>query len=186
MNIHRPRDRSHYERFQTWHNSFYRAVEATSVTPFSPRALDRGLAGVTVALARLGIPEMTTPLGASHLTEQRAAVDAVVDTIARRAEGHSPMDDETANALRMSVRAQVIDLLDTWERLLVRDQRLQYHKETDLATPLLLDALDPHADQKTADEQKFKTQRSLRDVEATVNLWIRDPYTLEDVEVGNE
>lgn len=41
MNIHRPRDRSHYERFQAWHNTFYRAVEATSVTPFSPRAIDR-------------------------------------------------------------------------------------------------------------------------------------------------
>ena len=52
LNVHRPRDRSHYERFQSWHNSFYRAVEATSVTPFSPRALDRGLAGVVVALAR--------------------------------------------------------------------------------------------------------------------------------------
>ena len=33
MNVHRPRDRSHYERFQNWHNSFYRAVEASSVTP---------------------------------------------------------------------------------------------------------------------------------------------------------
>ena len=51
FNIHRPRDRSHYERFEAYHQSFYRAVEATSVTPFSPRALDRGLAGVVVALA---------------------------------------------------------------------------------------------------------------------------------------
>jgi hypothetical protein len=38
LNIHRPRDRSHYERFAAWHDAFYRAVEATSVTPFSPRA----------------------------------------------------------------------------------------------------------------------------------------------------
>ncbi len=42
LNVHRPRDRSHYERFINWHESFYRAVEATSVTPFSPRAVDRG------------------------------------------------------------------------------------------------------------------------------------------------
>ncbi|HIF05371.1 MAG TPA: hypothetical protein EYQ80_08390, partial [Candidatus Poseidoniales archaeon] len=48
--FHRPRDRSHYERFRAWHESFYRAVEATSVTPFSPRAIDRGIAGVVVAL----------------------------------------------------------------------------------------------------------------------------------------
>ncbi|BCL39175.1 DISARM system helicase DrmA [Nostoc sp. MS1] len=43
LNIHRPRDRSHYERFFAWHSTFYRAVEATSVTPFSPRAIDRGV-----------------------------------------------------------------------------------------------------------------------------------------------
>jgi len=43
LNIHKPRDRSHYERFEAYHQSFYRSVEATSVTPFSPRALDRGL-----------------------------------------------------------------------------------------------------------------------------------------------
>ena len=54
LNIHRPRDRSHYERFEVFHQSFYRTVEATSVTPFSPRALDRGLAGTLVALSRLG------------------------------------------------------------------------------------------------------------------------------------
>lgn len=46
FNVHRPRDRSCYERFEAFHASFHRAVEATSVTPFSPRAIDRGLAGV--------------------------------------------------------------------------------------------------------------------------------------------
>jgi hypothetical protein len=36
LNVHKPRDRSHYERFSYWHAAFYRAVEATSVTPFAP------------------------------------------------------------------------------------------------------------------------------------------------------
>src|SRR5258707_13131464 len=53
LNVHKPRDRSHYERFAMYHHSFYRAVEATSVTPFSPRALDRALPSVLLALARL-------------------------------------------------------------------------------------------------------------------------------------
>ena len=48
LNVHKPRDRSHYERFTAYHETFYRGVEATSVTPFSSRALDRGLAAVTV------------------------------------------------------------------------------------------------------------------------------------------
>src|SRR5205823_1600982 len=55
LNVHKPRDRSHYERFAAYHQTFYRSVEATSVTPFSPRALDRGLAASLVALSRLGL-----------------------------------------------------------------------------------------------------------------------------------
>ena len=45
LNVHKPRDRSHYERFRHYHQTFYRSVEVSSVTPFSARALDRGLAG---------------------------------------------------------------------------------------------------------------------------------------------
>jgi superfamily II DNA or RNA helicase len=36
FNINRPRDRSHYERFRFFHDTFYRNVEATSVTPSRP------------------------------------------------------------------------------------------------------------------------------------------------------
>ena len=39
----RPRDRSHYEDFQSYHSSLYRAVEPVTVTPFSPQALERTL-----------------------------------------------------------------------------------------------------------------------------------------------
>ncbi len=177
LNVHRPRDRSHYERFQSWHNSFYRAVEATSVTPFSPRALDRGLAGVVVALARLSIPEMTAALGASNIGSQQDAIDGVVETIVSRAEAHSPDLDATATStLRQQVRAQVLDLIDTWKQIADRDKRLQYQKEADLAPPLLLDALNPDTDKEPLERQKFKAYRSLREVEATVNLWVRDPY----------
>ncbi len=73
MNIHRPRDRSHYERFAFYHQSFYRSVEATSVTPFSPRALDRGLAGAVVGLARLAHTPLTPAKGATEILRQRAS-----------------------------------------------------------------------------------------------------------------
>ena len=49
LNIHKPRDRSYYERFRHYHETFYRSVEAGSVTPFAARALDRGMAGALVA-----------------------------------------------------------------------------------------------------------------------------------------
>jgi hypothetical protein len=49
----RPRDISHYERFRPYHETIYRHVEATSITPFAPRARDRALHAVLIALARL-------------------------------------------------------------------------------------------------------------------------------------
>jgi len=173
LNIHRPRDRSHYERFVNWHRSFYRAVEATSVTPFSERALDRGLAGVTVAMARLLVGQMTSPLGASYIKEQRQALETVVETIVNRAVECSPQQN---GELRENVRASVLDLLDTWQKIAEREQRLQYQKEIDGVSPLLLDAGDPSANREILERQKFKAQRSLRDVEFTVQLQVRDPF----------
>ncbi len=50
----RPRDVSHYERFEHDHATFYKQVEPLSVTPFAERALDRGLTAVVVAIVRHG------------------------------------------------------------------------------------------------------------------------------------
>ena len=61
LNAAKPRDRSHYERFGTYHESFYRFVEATSVTPFSAPALDRGLTALVVGLVRHGVSELAAP-----------------------------------------------------------------------------------------------------------------------------
>src|SRR5262249_24744485 len=89
LNIHRPRDRSHFERFTSFHQSFYRSVEATSVTPFSPRALDRGLAGTLVALARQGHPPLTAPKGATEILAERGKLDWVAQALATRAAGYA-------------------------------------------------------------------------------------------------
>lgn len=46
------RDRSHYERFQEYHQSIYRFVEPTSVTPFSSPARDKTLPSIIISLLR--------------------------------------------------------------------------------------------------------------------------------------
>jgi len=176
LNVHRPRDRSHYERFCAWHESFYRSVEATSVTPFSPRAIDRGIAAVTVALARLGHPGMTAPRGALAVNKHRVQLEYVADVLARRAEGHdAQLGRDQAEALRTKVKDRVNALLDAWQSIATKKGDLQYQREVGVAPPLLFDPLDPELEKQTKEAQQFKANRSLRDVEPSVNLWLRNP-----------
>ena len=48
----KPRDRSHYERFRTYHQQLYAQVEPTSVTPFAEPVLKRALHAATISLMR--------------------------------------------------------------------------------------------------------------------------------------
>ena len=76
----RPRDLSHYETFEHYHATFYKHVEPLSVTPFSPGALQRGLAGLLVSLIRLRDMEFNPNEAASRI---QASDPYVQDAIKR-------------------------------------------------------------------------------------------------------
>lgn len=105
----RPRDISHYERFRSYHAGLYRHVEPTSVTPFSSRARDKGLAGVLASLIRQGDPRMAPENAAGNFEPTdnwvRQALELVVDRAASIV-GQRQADD-TAAELR--------GLIDRWE-----------------------------------------------------------------------
>ena len=75
----RPRDLSHYETFEHYHATFYKHVEAQSVTPFSPRAMDRGLTGSLLSLMRLENDAFSPNEGAGKLnkSDQGEITDAI-------------------------------------------------------------------------------------------------------------
>jgi len=191
LNLNRPRDRSHYERFGVYHESFYRHVEATSVTPFSPRALDRGLAATVVALARHGLAKMTPPKGATEILSMRQQLTWISDLMAERAEEHNK--DRSAaerQQLKDNLFKRCQDLLDEWEQIAEQYRQngttLQYQDEAGSAKRLLYQFLDPELDKVNQRFKKFRANRSMRDVEPEVNLWLRslDNVTLEDGEDG--
>jgi hypothetical protein len=187
LNVHKPRDRSHYERFAAYHQSFYRAVEATSVTPFSPRALDRALAGTLVALARQGHAPMSPPTGATAILRERAALDFVVNVLSEKAEAHADMTSEEAEALKKRVRDRAKDLLDEWSRIAMDITNvggtLQYQTETGAAQRLLYEFLNPDLKRQPPRFKKFRANRSMRDVEPSVNLWLK---TTDGVDVEED
>ena len=176
MNIHKPRDRSHYERFEAYHATFYRSVEAASVTPFSPRALDRGIAEVSVALGRQGHKEMTKYENALKAKDERAKLADVVDIFGERAA--SCVLDGDAVERRSRVRAKVEDLLDAWAKIarvkFDHGGTLRYQAHEEGTGPYLLRTpLDPDLERVENIERQFKAHRSLRDVEPSTNLWLK-------------
>jgi Helicase conserved C-terminal domain len=54
----KPRDRSHYERFRTYHQRLYAQVEPTSVTPFATPVLRRALHAAVVSHIRQVAPNV--------------------------------------------------------------------------------------------------------------------------------
>ena len=177
LNVHKPRDRSHFERFRHYHETFYRSVEVSSVTPFSARALDRGFAGSVVSFARHAEPILTPPFGVAALDRVRASIEAQLRHVFQQRVESQPFRDEAEREERShSVQARVVDLLDSWLNV-VEDYReanasVKYQKyESGTAQPLLREMLDQ--DFESVHHRKFRANRSLRDVEPDVNLYIR-------------
>jgi hypothetical protein len=171
LNVHKPRDRSHYERFAYWHAAFYRAVEATSVTPFAPRALDRGLAAVTVAMARLGDGALTPNPAAAVADQARPQLDWIADVIRDRVAGHKT---GTPAVVAAHVRARAVSLLDDWASL-AHDRRndgttFGYGKQSGISKTLLHEVLERGLELADERERRFRAPRSLRDVEPAVLL----------------
>jgi hypothetical protein len=178
LNMHKPRDRSHYERFRHYHETFYRSVEVSSVTPFSARALDRGLAGALVGLARQSEPKLTPPQGVEQIADVRAAVERrLLDDFLARVRQQPFVDDGERKERLRSVQNRIVDLLDSWRKIFddyhAAGVAMQYQKyEMAQPRPLLREMLDK--DFESEHHRKFRANRSLRDVEPEVNLFLKD------------
>ncbi|MCO4753314.1 MAG: hypothetical protein KC478_02475, partial [Bacteriovoracaceae bacterium] len=176
-NIHRHRDRSLYEKFCAYHETFYREVEATSVTPFSPRALDRGLAGTLISLVRHSSPTFTPPKGAFEILNHRAELDEIIEKIAKRAKEHDKnLGKEDKEKLYRDVKDRINKLYDEWTKIAAQDSEnnitLQYQTEVGGSTSrLIYDFLDPQLDNLPKEYDLFRCNRSMRDVEPAITLW---------------
>ncbi len=153
----RPRDRSHFETFSSYHNSLYRHVEPTSVTPYSPPSQRRSLHAALVILARFaagyrrnGDAGRAFPDGAETLRGHADRLVAVVERV----------DPAEAS----SARASLDGFIDAWERSAL-SSTLLYSDEQGRFSRLL-----KGFGQKG---EGTATLRSMRNVDAQTSLYVR-------------
>lgn len=167
----RPRDLSHYERFEHYHTTFYQHVEALSVTPFAARAIDRGLSAVLASLVRLPASEYNDNKAAGRVDRTHAVVQSAIAGIARRAEEvrQSKVEGQKVYQLLQS-------RTDSWLKQATPKPggaRLGYQTERDGMTVGLLQRAG------IGDWEEFTCLGSLRDVEPSVGL-VLDDRILDD------
>lgn len=168
-NWNRPRDLSHYERFRSYHATLYRHVEATSVTPFSARALDRGLHGIFVGMCRMANLTLAPQPGAAAFNRTDQVVTAARDALIARARAIGGVDAE------QDVRRELESRQDLWQRLTTGGP-LRYSWESQHQAPpagvaiLLRWAGREH-------NGVWATPASLREVEPHAGLFLMDEPT---------
>jgi hypothetical protein len=156
----RPRDLSHYERFEHYHQTFFKHVEALSVTPFSPRALDRGLSGVMVALMRLADEHLNGNDRAGQLKDNDPAIPLVFTKLSKRAQ-NATNDELSGNRVLHMLQ----DRREEWLKRVQNqmDHILTYRPDGGATVPLLEHPV-------TGTWETFTCLDSLRDVEGEVDL----------------
>lgn len=168
----KPRDLSHYETFEHYHQTYYRQVEALSVTPFARRALDRGLTALLVAEARHTQPAWN-PRGAAQIVPVGSPAFApIVDAARHRAE-----------LVAGIAAADVVDMLaddrrDKWSKLQHNPGvTLAYARGTG-------DAINLLQSPESGVASVFVVPNSLREVEVAANLLLRDDDPSDDPHAG--
>ena len=102
----RPRDKSHYEHFKSYHSKIYCNVEPTSVTPFSAPVRERALHAILIGLIRMESEnsyneDVPTVPATSVLNRVRNIIENRVDVIDR---------DELDDTIKL-----LDDLINKWK-----------------------------------------------------------------------
>jgi hypothetical protein len=162
----RPRDLSHLERFEHYHATLYRNVEAVSVTPFSSRARDRGLAGTFVAMHRLRDIDLSQETSAANFNPTSPDADSVQQEVLERVAailGDPEIEEE--------VRRELMSLRDEWGDLAHQALRYGWRHPIPDANPPPTDVLMRPAE--GGPYGHWRVPGSLREVEEQSLVYLR-------------
>jgi hypothetical protein len=152
----RSRDRSHYEQFLKFHSALYRYVEATSLTPFSDRARDRGLHALFVALCRYKILGLLENKMAASFLKRLPSVQNITNDIMKHIKTIDPRE-------LIAAEEELIEIADEWEFRtqggLVYKNYYNNSKEKDLL-------------KDDTKQDRFRTMNSLRNVDKQAGIYL--------------
>ena len=179
----RPRDLDHYEFFTGYHSSLYKFVEAVTVSPFSPRIIERCVGPVATALLRqaksLNNVEVKLPWRIEQryssvsksglMATERHALE--VDQISKILEARAQKQTENRRPLPGEARRQTESQLDRWCSIASQYADLLYNEPSMLKTPTHHVVLgDPQHHHSTFDSAYDNSPNSLREVESTITF----------------
>ncbi len=166
----KPRDRSHFEKFRSYHERLYAQVEPTSVTPFAPPVLQRAAHALLIAYVKqmLDVQSVRSPLpypadGVSEASRILAARVAKVDP------------NELASLQK--ILAQRTSEWQHWQR--------SYWERPREGTDYLMRAYEDYVDGQNR-HTTWPVPNSLRNVDAECEMTITSLYAAEAADTAVE
>jgi len=175
-NTFRPRDASHFEHFSYYHRTLYMGVESNSVTPWSPRARDKCLIPMFVALVRYSIPGMREDRDAIKFKslDMETQVFPLRDYIIKRIRASSLNDKKEINI--EACEMELNNFINKWvSRANWAENEgfslVYWRKSTNTKAALLRSAEDP-----ALQLEEFASPNSMRDVEPSTAYILYQNY----------
>lgn len=154
----RPRDKSHYEHFRSYHSRVYCNVEPTSVTPFSAPVRERALHAIMVGIMRLEGDSVFNENPPKYPSDE--LYEKVRNIIKNRVD---EIDSDELNATMAAIEAFMQD----WQDWNPKRWAPQWNQDWSYADPLpLMYSAGSHPNEAWG-EQGVETPTSMRSVDAS-------------------
>ena len=157
-----PRARSHYESFIPYHESLYKFVEPTSVTPYAEPARDRALHAALVILMRYagGIGDNEQAFLFNYENPQ---MKKLINHLIERMQKADPSEKD-------SIAKQMKKKAEEWQSLKTKHPNLRYDAKGNQFKTLLVSYEERN---KPSNSEKWATLNSVRnvDVEIAIKVW---------------
>lgn len=166
------RDRSHYEQFKAYHESFYRYVEPTSATPFSGPARNRALHAVLIALLRMTESGLSGEADASGFTVEKYKNEIVdiKEFILNRSDDVAMRINPKMRSDRPVIAEEIDEVFERWQELAERvDEEKFYYGEKYMSKhPVDGEGRLLKAFNTDPNDDAMDTMTSMRNVDSTI------------------